>query len=133
MSNICPISGALEAKIISAISPHYTANTLAKLDGRTREARLMRETRAALVAHVGGTPSATQAVLIDRCVQLTLRVAAMDRKFAESGSMTQHDSNFYLAWSNSLSRALRDLGMKATGRKALTLTEHIARQAGAAA
>jgi hypothetical protein len=38
----------------------YRPVALAKLDQRTKEARLMRETRAALVAHVGGKPSAVR-------------------------------------------------------------------------
>jgi hypothetical protein len=61
----------------------YRPVALAKLDQRTKEARLMRETRAALVAHVGGKPSAVQAAMIERACQLTLRIVAMDRKFAE--------------------------------------------------
>ena len=40
----------------------------------------MRETRAELVAHVGGKPSAVQAAMIERACQLTLRIVAMDRK-----------------------------------------------------
>jgi hypothetical protein len=44
----------------------------------------MRETRAELVAHVGGKPSAVQSALIERACQLTLRIVAMDRKFAET-------------------------------------------------
>jgi hypothetical protein len=63
----------------------------------------MRETRAELAAHVGGKPSAVQAAMIERACQLTLRIVAMDRKFAETGAQTDHDSRTYLAWSNSLS------------------------------
>ena len=85
------------------IRPTYRPIALAKLDQRTKEARLMRETRAALVAHVGGKPSAVQAAMIERACQLTLRIVAMDRKFAETGAQTDHDSRTYLAWSNSLS------------------------------
>ena len=92
----------------------------------------MRETRAALVAHVGGNPSATQKATIERAVQLTLRVATMDRKFAETGEQTEHDSRTYLAWSGSLSRVLRDLGMKAAQQRAKTLPEHLAERAQAA-
>ena len=92
----------------------------------------MRETRAALVAHVGGTPSATQNALIERAVQLTLRVAAMDRKFTETGTMTEHDTRTYLAWSNSLARALRDLGMKGAASKPPSLAEHLAARQAAA-
>ena len=72
----------------------------------------MRETRAALVAHVGGKPSAVQSAMIERACQLTLRIVAMDRKFAETGAQTDHDSRTYLAWSNSLTRTLAQLGVE---------------------
>jgi hypothetical protein len=39
------------------LGPYSRTAILSKLDGRTREARLMRGTRAALIAHVGGKPS----------------------------------------------------------------------------
>jgi hypothetical protein len=106
----------------SAFSPYSRPATLAKLDGRTQEGRLIRDTRSALVAHVGGQPSTTQAMLIERAVQLTLRIAAMDRKFAESGQ-TEHDSRTYLAWSACLSRALRDLGLKGPAQRPQSLAE----------
>jgi hypothetical protein len=81
------------------IRPTYRPVALAKLDQRTKEARLMRETRAELVAHVGGRPTAVQSALIERACQLTLRIVAMDRKFAETGAQTDHDSRTCLAWS----------------------------------
>jgi hypothetical protein len=111
--------------------PYSRPAALAKLDGRTKEARLVRETRAALTAHVGGTPSATQRALIERAVQLTLRVCAMDRKFAETGEMTEHDSRSYLAWSASLSRAMRDLGVRPAAAKAPDLAGYIESRAAA--
>lgn len=92
--------------------------TLAAQDQRTKEARLIRETRAALVEHVGGHPSATQRALIERICQLTLRVESMDRKFARDGVQTDHDSKVYLAWSNSLGRTLAQLGMQPTAAPA---------------
>jgi len=93
----------------------------------------MSETRAALVAHVGGNPSATQKAIIERAVQLTLRVATMDRKFAETGEQTEHDSRTYLAWNGSLSRVLRDLGMKAAvNRSTPGLQEYLAARTTAA-
>ena len=94
------------------IRPVYRPVALAKLDQRTKEARLMRETRAALVAHVGGKPSAVQSAMIERACQLTLRIVAMDREFAETGAQTDHDSRTYLAWSNSLTRTLAQLGVE---------------------
>jgi hypothetical protein len=96
---------------------------MAKLDGRTREARLMREARADLEKHVGGTASAVQHALIEQAVQLRLRLAVMDSRFAETGAQTDHDVRHYLAWSNSYSRLLRLLGMKGPPPKVPTLAE----------
>ncbi len=110
----------LFANRIAAVSPR---SALAKLDGRTREARLVRDTRAALTAHVGGAPSATERVLIDRACQLTLRIVAMDRQFAETGAMSEHASRTYLAWSNSLTRTLREIGFKSAPPPRKTLAD----------
>lgn len=98
---------------VTTIGPYSATATLAKRDGRTREARLVRDTRAALIRHVGGSPTIAQRMLIDRVAQLTLRIATMDRKFAETEVQTEHDSRCYLAWTGSLSRLLRDLGLAA--------------------
>jgi len=97
------------------IGPYSRPHSLAKISGRTREGRLMRDTRAALVTHLGGKPSVTEAMLIERVVNLQLRIAAMDRKFAETGEMTEHDTRTYLAWSNAVSHLIRDLGLKPGG------------------
>lgn len=104
-------------------SPYARASALAKLDGRTQEGRLVRDTRRDLTEHLGGSPSCTQLMLIERIAQLTLRTAAMDRKFAETGAMTEHDTRTYLAWSATLSRALRDLGLKGPAQRAPSLAE----------
>ena len=53
-------------RLMSQIGPYSRPATLAKLDGRTRESRLMQTARAELSAHVGGKPSAVQRRLIDR-------------------------------------------------------------------
>jgi hypothetical protein len=108
------------------IGSHCAPHILAKLDGRTREARLMREARAELTAHVGGKPSATQRALIEQAAQLRLRIATMDRRYAETGEMTAHDSRTYLAWANSYSRLLRQLGLKGAPAPVMTLAEHLA-------
>jgi hypothetical protein len=82
------------------------------MDGRTWEAKLLHEVRRDLIAHCGEAPSATQRALIDRATWLTLYVARIDRRTAEGGSMTEHDSRVYLAWSNSLARTLAKIGLK---------------------
>ena len=90
----------------------------------------MRETKAALVAHVGGHPTATQKLVIDRAVQLSLRIALLDAKQSDGG-MTEHDSRTYLAWVSSLNRLLRELGPATPSpaeRTPTTLQDHVARR-----
>ena len=97
--------------------PYSRKVVLGKIDGRSREAKLVRHTRNALIEHCGGDPNAVQMAMIDQVCQLTLRVQAMDRKFAETGEQTDHDTRTYLAWSNSLVRLLCELGVKSKPSK----------------
>jgi hypothetical protein len=93
--------------VMAKVAAYSCKTVLAKLDGRTKEMRLMRQVRADLTAHCGGAPSATQRALIERCAWLSLRVAQFDAK----GHLTEHDSRVYLSFSNSLARALQMLGV----------------------
>ena len=102
------------------------------MDRRTREARLLAEVRADLTAHVGGSPSATQRRMIERAAWLSLHVAQLDAKVAEGGSMSYCDHRTYLAWNNTLTRLLRQLGTKGAAAKPLGLTEYIAERRPAA-
>jgi hypothetical protein len=109
------------------ISPYSRPAVLAKLDQRTKEARLVREMRAELIAHVGGAPSATQRALIDQAVSLKLHIALMDRRAAENGgAMGEAAGRQYLAWANAFSRLLRQLGTKAAAQRPRSLAEHLA-------
>jgi hypothetical protein len=108
------------------IGPYSQQHRLEKLDGRTREAKLLRATRNELIAHLGGKPSATQLALVEQAAQLRLRIATMDRKFAQTGEMTFHDSRCYLAWANSHSRLLRQLGMKGVAEAPPSLGDYLA-------
>src|SRR5438067_1847659 len=94
------------------VGPHSKPHNLCRIDGRTREAALMRSIRKELSEHVGGRPTAVQRALIERCVWLSLRLALLDRKIASGSVFTQIDSNTYLAWSNSLTRTLSRLGVE---------------------
>lgn len=108
------------------IGPYSSSNSLAKLDGRTKEAALLRRVRSDLTLHVGGKPSATEKALIERCAWLSLRVAQLDCKMAGGQPFTDHDAAHYLAWSNCLTRTLARLGLKAAAPKTPTLADHIA-------
>ncbi len=119
------------------VRPYSAPTILAKLDGRTREARLMAHMRKELSDHVGGSPSATQRALIERAVNIAVRLAVMDQQFAETRVQTECDSRTYLAWSNTLTRTMRELGLKAAPKPARTiadvLADRAAERAGAAA
>jgi hypothetical protein len=108
------------------IGPYSRPGALAQIDGRTKESGLLRHVRATLAKHVGGNPSAVQSALIERIAWLSLHVAQLDAKMVESGKYTMHDSNQYLAYSNSLARALAALGLKGATEAPQTLAQLIA-------
>jgi hypothetical protein len=94
------------------IGPHSRPHTLAKVDGRTREAEVLRRTRAELTVHVGGAPNVVQKALIERAAWLSLKISLLDRKIASGKDLTQIDTNVYLAWVGSLARLLTRLGIE---------------------
>ncbi len=107
-----------------ALSPHSRRHRLAMLDGRTREARLLKAATDELTEHVGGNPSATQARQIARAARIELHMAMMDARSDQNGGvMTDHDSRQYLAWVNSYRLILRDLGLERRGPRQPTLAE----------
>jgi hypothetical protein len=108
------------------------ANALKTIDGRTREGRALRDLRAQLIQHVGGKPSVTQKALIERACMLALHVAKMEARAAEGRVMSEQDSRQYLAWSNSYTRTLRQLGTKGAPPAPQTLAERRAARVQAA-
>jgi hypothetical protein len=95
----------------------------ARITTRTIEGRLIRDVRADLIKHVGGKPSATQRVIIERAVMLTVQLGRMDAKSLADGAMSGHATAEYLAWSNTLTRCMKALGLKGPPPKARTLAE----------
>src|SRR5215471_3185318 len=87
---------------------------LARPSGRTKEGRLVRQMRHALFSHFGGESRLTppQRMLVERACMLQLRVATLDRKICD-GTFSAFDSKTYLAFSNSLARTLKTLGIEA--------------------
>jgi hypothetical protein len=112
---------------MARIGPHSTPEMLAKVDGRTREARLMRRVAANLRAHVGGSPSAVQEQLIQRAAMLTLHVALFDRRALEGDGLSERDSRSYLAYANGLARILKLLGLKSADSRQPNIREMLAR------
>ncbi len=108
------------------VGPYSRPGALAGMDRRTRAGRLLKAITADLVAHVGGNPTVTQRWLITRVGMLALRCGQLDAKIIEGGGLTEHDSRTFLAWSNSLSRALRDLGLDAAAAAPQSLASILA-------
>ncbi len=103
---------ATAAKTAHEIGPYSRPLALAKLDGRTREAALMRRVRAELTAHVGGSPTFPQRLLIERCAVLSLRLAKIDEAILAGDQLTLHDNQHAIAWHNALRRSLDALGLE---------------------
>ena len=83
-----------------------------RLDRRTLAGRDATAFRAALLRHCKNRPSETQRAMIELAVQLRMRLVVMDLTFANCGEQSEHDARQYLAWANSLQRALSRLGLE---------------------
>ena len=110
------------------LGPQSTNTRLAKIDGRSQLAKAAKRRREDLIRHVGGNPSATQTIMISQAVMLQMRIDLMDRKTLEGDDMGEGDDRRYLAWANSLSRLMRQLGQKAAPRPTISLADHIAKR-----
>jgi hypothetical protein len=95
-----------------------------RVDRRTGAGRLIKQVRSELVEHVGGEPTATEWLLIDRCARLSLKVSLIDAKIA-AGTDTEYDSKSYLAWSNGLRRCLLSLGRRKSSPKISDLFKEV--------
>lgn len=113
-----------------SVGPHSRRDLLTQLDRRSHEARLLRAFRQELTAHVGGAPTATQRVLIDRAAVLQLRLALMDRASLTTPGMTEKNGREYVCWTNALTRVLNALGPAVKASEAPPdLRTHLARKA----
>ncbi len=117
------------------IGPYSKRGTLDKLDRRTAEARLMRDVRAELTAHVGGKPDAVQRALIDRAAWLRLHIRLMDNRTSLGRELSERDSREYLAWCNSYRLLMESLGpaVPLPDAKPATLKDLLASRQAAAA
>jgi hypothetical protein len=97
------------------------------VSGRSRNGRFLAAAREQLTEHVGGGPlSAAQYILIERIAWLMLHVALFDEKTAAGHApMTDHDRRSYLAFSNALIRATRELGLEPAAARPPDLDAHI--------
>ena len=103
---------------------------LARPDRRTREARLLKQMRQELSQHLGGNPTPMQRALIERAAMLQLRCAKFDEKIID-GTFSEYDSKVFLAFSNSLTRTMKALGLEpAAANKPPSLSDYFGRKSG---
>jgi hypothetical protein len=72
---------------------------IVRVDRRTREGRLLEQTRARLTAAIGGNPTYLQASAIERAAFLTVEVAKLNAMMA-AGTSTLEVLRAYLALTN---------------------------------
>jgi hypothetical protein len=63
---------------------------------------------------------------VERAAWLSLHVAQLDAKAIKAGTMTEHDSRTYLAYSASLVRTLKALGLKGAAEAPASLADLLA-------
>ncbi len=78
-----------------------------------------------MIEHIGGAPSITQRLLIDRAIKTRLQLDALDEKLA-AGNWTPHDQRTFGGLQNAFRLALRELRLapsasdpRAAGRAAV--------------
>ncbi len=120
------------AKKIRSVGYETRPDRLAKLDNRTREAALVRRTRAELTAHVKN-PTVVQAALIERASWMTLRINLLEARLSGGEAMSDHAAKQYIALSNALRRTLDAIGIQAAPSRTPSLAELMAQPQGAAA
>lgn len=118
------------ARTLRALTPmsRFFTRPMRKLDGRTKEARFLKSTEAALVQHLGGPDrvSAPQRFLIQRLASNLLRLELYDERLAAGERLTDYDGKILSALQNSVRLGLRDLGLKSTPHAGPTLAEALA-------
>jgi hypothetical protein len=108
-------------------SADYAESTsFAGIHGNSGPMRAVKRLRADLLAHMGNKPSSVQLAMVDQAAEIKLRLAVMDETFRRTGRRSAHATGDYLAWSNSFTRLLRQLGLKSPADRGPTLAEILA-------
>lgn len=91
--------------------------------------RFARDRRRRLVAHLGGTVSPVQAILIGRLIDLEWESSRLSARRDRGEELSAHAARAFMAMQNHIRLISRELGLKAAPAKAPSLAEHFARRA----
>jgi hypothetical protein len=80
-------------------------------DGRSSLGQYIRHLEAELVAHVGGKPTITERILIERLIKIRVQLDLLDEKLAR-GDWTANDQRTYGGLLNALRLTAREIGLK---------------------
>jgi hypothetical protein len=101
------------------------------IDGRSREGKFVRRIESELLEQLGDNPSFAQVLLVRRAARAALKLELYDRKLAEGGEVTSHDSRMYGGLSNNLRLLLREISSqgvaKSKAKAATNLNDILAR------
>lgn len=97
-------------------------------DGRSEDGRYVRDLEKQLTDHVGGNPSITERLLIQRIIELCMRLNTLDAQLNNSPqTWTSFDDRTYCGIQSGFRLALRELGFKPKPPPIPTLAEHVSR------
>ena len=116
---------------MSQVGPYSRPKKLALLDGRRAEAKLMREVRDDLTAHIGGKPTVTQRMLVNRAAVLSLRIHLLDRLTLSDAGLSEKNAREAVCWENALRRTLIALGTKSAADRTPSIKDFLASRAAA--
>ena len=94
------------------------------VDGRTRSGRFIRAMVADLEKHVGGAPSVTERLVIGRIARIWMQLELLDGKIA-AGECNDHDRRVHGALNNTLRLLIREIGLKPTAAKPISLADRL--------
>ncbi len=100
---------------------------MGKIVGSTALGRFIRNLEAELVAHVGGHPSITQRLLIDRIIKLRLQLDRLDERLDADGELSEHACRLRMAAENRLRLDLVALGLAPRPPPVPTLEQELVR------
>jgi len=93
------------------------------VDRRTKIGRMIAKLREELIEHVGGNPSITELILIDRICSKVVRCRLHESNILSGEHMGSRD--YFLALENGLRHDLKALGLKPKGRPIKGLSEYL--------
>jgi hypothetical protein len=96
------------------------------IDGRSATGRYVRDLEQHLITHVGGSPTITQRLLIERLICTTVQLHALDAKLAAGDGWTDHDGRTHGGLINRQRLLLRELGLKAAAERPPSLADYLA-------